>query len=77
MVGVPDFPNLIDRERAVIPKSIDSIDKSIHVLFATFQSQAPDPGLGGLIIWGGISQFCAFNIYLNLFLAKCRVLLWQ
>ena len=38
------------------------IDKSIHVLFATFQSQAPDPGLGGLKIWGGVSQFCAVNI---------------
>ena len=37
-------------------------DKSIHVLFATFQSQAPDPGSGGLKIWGGVSQFCAVNI---------------
>ena len=27
-----------------------NLDKSIHVLFATFQSQAPDPGLGGLKI---------------------------
>ena len=38
------------------------LDKSIHLLFATFQSQSPDPGLGGLKIWGGISQFCAVNI---------------
>ena len=38
------------------------LDKLIHVLFATFQSQAPDPGSGGLKIWGGVSQFCAFNI---------------
>ena len=27
-----------------------------------FQSQAPDPGLGGLKIWGGVSQFCVVNI---------------
>ena len=38
------------------------IGKSIHMLFVTFQSQAPDPGLGGLKIWGGVSQFCAVNI---------------
>ena len=36
-----------------------NLDKSIHVLFATFQSQAPDPGSGGLKIWRGVSPFCA------------------
>ena len=32
------------------------------MLFATFQSQAPVPGSGGLKILGGVSQFCAVNI---------------
>ena len=39
-----------------------TLDKSIHMLFATFQSRAPDPGSGGLKILGGVSQFCAVNI---------------
>ena len=32
------------------------------MLFAKFQSQAQDPGSGGLKIRGGVSQFCAANM---------------
>ena len=32
------------------------------MLFATFQSEAPDPGLESQRIWEGVSQFCTINI---------------
>ena len=60
-MGVPNIYWEVVTDSVLVLDKI-YVDKSIHVLFATFQSQAPDPGLGGLKVWGGVSQFFAINI---------------
>ena len=60
-MGVPNIYWEVVTDSVLVLDKI-YVNKSIHVLFATFQSQAPDPGKRGLKIWGGVSEFCTVNM---------------
>ena len=60
-MGVPNIYWEVVTDSVLVLDKI-YVDKSIHVLFATFQSQVSDPGSGGLKIRGGVYQFCASNM---------------